>query len=341
MNSKLDPSRIADIGTSFWASRVLLTAVKLDLFTVLSNGPMPGEALGQAVGLHEGRTWDFLDALVALKFLERDGDGRRALYANTEETAAFLNRTKPDYIGGILEMAHDRLYLDWSRLIDGLRTGEAQAQALEDGRSTFEALYADPQRLRQFIAAMTSVQRRSFISLAETYDFSRQRHLCDIGGSQATLSVAIASRYPQLQCTSLDLPAVEPIAREAIDKAGLSERVAAVSGDFFSDAFPTADVITMGNILHDWGLEQKKLLIGKAFDALPQGGVYIVIESIIDDERRDHTHGLLMSLNMLIETGEGFNFTGYEFDDWCREAGFRRTEVRPLAGPTSAAIAYK
>jgi hypothetical protein len=144
-----------------------------------------------------------------------------------------------------------------------------------------------------------------------------------------------------MRCTSFDLPVVEPIAKRTIEAAGFGERVKAVGGDFFTDPLPKADVITMGLILHDWNLEDKKHLIRSAYEALPEGGAYIVIENLIDDARRENAFGLLMSLNMLIEFGEAFDFTGGDFAAWCGEAGFRETEVVPLAGPTSAGIAYK
>jgi hypothetical protein len=121
----------------------------------------------------------------------------------------------------------------------------------------------------------------------------------------------------------------------------LSERVTAMGGDFFADPLPEADVITMGLILHDWNLEGKMHLIKAAYDALPEGGALIVIENLIDDARRENAFGLLMSLNMLIEFGDAFDFTGADFAGWCKEVGFRETEVVPLAGPTSAGIAYK
>lgn len=341
MNANVNPSRIMETGMAFWPSRVLLTAVKLGVFSTLGANAMTGEALGNALGLHEQRIWDFFDALVALQFLERDGDGRAASYRNTPETAAFLDRGSPEYLGGILEMAHDRLYVHWSGLAEGLRTGEAQSERKDNGQSTFDSLYADEARLEQFIAAMTGVQRGNFRALATKYDFSRYQHLCDVGGSAATLSIEIASRHPNLKCTSFDLPPVEPIARKAIAKAGLSDRVTTASGDFFADDLPHADVITMGNILHDWDLERKKLLIRKAYDALPSGGVYIVIENIIDNERRQNAFGLMMSLNMLVETGSGFDYTGRDFAEWSEEAGFKRSEILPLAGTSSAAMAYK
>ena len=144
-----------------------------------------------------------------------------------------------------------------------------------------------------------------------------------------------------MRCTSFDLPVVEPIAKRTIEAAGLSDRVTAVGGDFFADPLPKADVITMGLILHDWNLEGKQRLVKAAYDALPEGGAYIVIENIIDDARRKNAFGLLMSLNMLIEFGDAFDFTGADFARWCKDAGFKEVDVVPLTGPVSAGIAYK
>jgi hypothetical protein len=134
---------------------------------------------------------------------------------------------------------------------------------------------------------------------------------------------------------------VAPHAQKQIDAAGMADRITVVPGDFFADDLPKADVITMGNILHDWNLEKKKILIRKAFEALPEGGAFIAIENLIDDARRQNVFGLLMSLNMLIEFGDAFDYTGADFRDWCGEAGFRRFEIIPLAGPSCAAVAYK
>jgi hypothetical protein len=131
------------------------------------------------------------------------------------------------------------------------------------------------------------------------------------------------------------------LAQKQVDAAGMTDRISIISGDFFQDELPKADVITMGNILHDWNLENKKILIKKAYEALPKGGALIVVENLIDDARRKNTFGLLMSLNMLIEFGDAFDYTAADFREWCAEARFSDFEVVPLAGPTSAAIAYK
>jgi precorrin-6B methylase 2 len=339
-NTMNDPSRIMQIGTGFWASKVLLSAVELELFTALAAGGMTRAELETRVGLHRRASADFLDALVALGLLERDGVGDPARYRNTDETAQYLDKASPSYLGGMLEMANARLYGFWGNLTDALLSGKPQNE-IAAGESMFEALYRDPEQLEQFMAAMVGAQRGNFEVLAERFPFDRHRTLCDVGGASGALAIAVARRHPGLRCLTFDLPAVEPIARRTVEAAGLGERVAVVSGDFMADPLPRADVITMGNILHDWGEEAKRALIGKAFEALPAGGAFIAIENLIDDERRTNVFGLLMSLNMLIETHDGFDYSPAQFDRWCREAGFAATEVIALAGPTSAAIAYR
>jgi hypothetical protein len=334
-------AHILEVGFGFWPSKVLLTAVELELFTSLSGRSMTGEEIGRALALHPRGIFDFLDALVALGFLERDGDGVAARYRNTTATAEFLDKNQPSYMGGILEMCSHRLFRFWSDLGEALRSGRPQNEVKHTGKSMFEALYANEAGLEQFMSAMRGMSTPNFQALAEKFDFSKYRTLCDVGGATALLSTLVASRHPHLQCVSFDLPPVEPIARRWIAKASLSDRVQAVSGNFFEQPLPRADVITMGMILHDWNLEKKQHLIRLAYDALPPDGAFIAIENLIDDARRENAFGLMMSLNMLIEFGDAFDFTGADFWSWCEPVGFRRYEVLPLAGACSAAIAYK
>jgi predicted O-methyltransferase YrrM len=341
MTTTLDASRIIQTGLGFWSSKVLLTAAKLEVFTVLGPRAMTGIELGNALGLHPRGIWDFFDTLVALKFLRRDGDGPQARYANTDETSTFLDKNSPDYVGGMLEMCNDRLFRFWHDLEAALRTGQPQNEVKHSRKPIFEELYSDLPRLEQFMGAMTGISRANFVALADKVDFSRYQTLCDVGGATGLLSILVAERHPHLRCTSFDLPEVAPIAAKSIRKAGLEDRVAVATGNFFTDPLPQADVITMGMILHDWNLEKKKHLIRLAYDALPDGGALIAVENLIDDARRENSFGLLMSLNMLIEFGDAFDFTGADFWSWAREAGFKRYEVVPLTGPCSAAIAYK
>jgi O-methyltransferase domain len=205
----------------------------------------------------------------------------------------------------------------------------------------FEELYQDLPKLEQFMGAMTGLSRINFEAFATKFNFGKYRTLCDVGGATGLLSVEVARRHPHLQCISFDLPPVEKIAQRHIEASGLSGRIRTAAGDFFRDPLPASDVITMGMILHDWNLDKKMHLIRAAYDALPDGGALVAIEALIDDARRDNLFGLLMSLNMLIEFGDAFDFSAADFRGWCNEIGFRRFEVVHLSGPSSAAVAYK
>lgn len=341
MHTDLNPGHIMQVGMGFWASKTLLSAVELGLFTALSGGAKTGPHIAEQLGLHSRPLYDFLDALLSLGLLEREGDGPNARYSNTQETALFLDKQSPAYVGGILEMANQRLYQHWGHLTTALRTGQPQSEAKAGGPGFFEVLYADETLLERFLTGMQGAQSGNFQALLQIVEFSGCSSLLDVGGANATLSVLAATRYPTLRCLSFDLPPVISVARRNVERAGLRGRIELIAGDFFRDPLPRADVITMGNILHDWDLEKKQRLIAKAYAALPQGGRLIAIENVIDDARRSNTFGLLMSLNMLIELPGGFDYTGAQFDTWCKSAGFERTEIVPLAGASSAAIAYK
>jgi hypothetical protein len=339
--AELDPTHIMQTATAFWPSKVLLTAVEFDLFSALSHGPMTGSQLGERLGIHPRGVYDFFDALVALGFLHRDGDGPEGHYKNTPETAAFLVKQSPAYIGGLPEMLNARLFGFWNDLGEALKTGKPQNELKLGGKSMFEEVYADPARLGEFLRAMSGLQAKNFELLAERFDFSDYKTLTDAGGALALLSRTLAPRHAHMRFNSFDLPPVAPHAENAVKGSGLQDRIRVLSGDFMRDALPNADVVTMGNILHDWNLDDKLILIRRAYDALPKGGAFIAIENVIDDARRENAFGLLMSLNMLIEFGDAADYTGADFRNWCREIGFSRFDQIPLAGPTSAAVAYK
>jgi predicted nicotinamide N-methyase len=330
------PADIFKVGFGFWASKTLLSAVELGLFTELAKGPADLASLSRRLGLHDRSARDFLDALVALKILDRK-DGR---YSNTADTDLFLDRAKPSYVGGLLEMANSRLYGSWGFLTEALKTGRNQNEAKESG-DVFAALYSDPDRLRGFLAAMSGASLGAAQAIAAKFPWQDYKSFVDIGTAQGMLAVTIARGHNHLSGAGYDLPEVKPIFEEFIAQHGMQERVKFLSGNFLTDSLPTADVLIMGHILHDWDLSQKRMLLEKAHAALPNGGALIVYESIIDDERRQNAFGLLMSLNMLIETPGGFDFTGADCQAWMREAGFSQTRVESLVGPQSMIVAVK
>ena len=341
MIKPLDPSPILQTAFGFWSSKVLLTAVEFGVFTKLGNRRITGTELGAELELHPRAISDFFDALVAMKFLDREGDGPSSKYFNTPAGELYLNSESPRYVGGILVMLNARLFKYWHDLPEALRTGKPQNEAKHGHKGVFEELYAELPKLEQFLGAMTGLSRINFEAFAEKFDFSSFKTLCDVGGATGLLSIEAAKRHPHLQCVSFDLPPVAPIAQKHIAAAGLSGRISTAAGDFFKDPLPKADLITMGMILHDWNLEKKMHLIRAAYESLPPGGALVAIEALIDDARRENVFGLLMSLNMLIEFGDAFDYSGADFFKWCKEAGFKRFEILYLAGPSSAAIAYK
>ena len=341
MSQPLDPSPILQTAFGFWSSKVLLTAVEFGLFTKLGTRRISGPELGAELQLHPRAISDFFDALVAMKFLDRHGDGPSSKYFNTPAGELYLNSESPRYVGGILIMLNARLFKYWHDLPEALRTGKPQNEVKHGEKGIFEELYSELPKLEQFLGAMTGLSRINFEAFAEKFDFKNFNTLCDVGGATGLLCIEAAKRHPHLQCVSFDLPPVAPIAQKHIAAAGLSGRIRTAAGDFFKDPLPKADLITMGMILHDWNLEKKMHLIRAAYDSLPPGGALVTIEALIDDARRENLFGLLMSLNMLIEFGDAFDYSGADFCMWCKEAGFQRFEILHLAGPSSAAIAYK
>jgi SAM-dependent methyltransferase len=335
------PDSILQTAFGFWNSKVLLTAVTFDLFTTLGQRQLTGSEIGKHLQLHPRGIADFLDALVAMKFLERENDGVGAKYFNTPATALYLDRNSPHYIGGILEMLNARLFKYRNDLPEALCTGKPQNETKHGGKNIFDELYADPEKLECFLDGMAGLSRINFEALADKFDFSRYHTLCDVGGATGLLCIEVAKKHANIECISFDLPPVEPVAKKHIAAAGLARRIRTATGDFFHDPLPKADVITMGMILHDWNLEKKMKLIRAVYAALPPGGAFISVEALIDNARRENVFGLLMSLNMLIEFGDAFDYSAADFEEWCREVGFKRFEVIHLAGPSSAAIAYK
>ena len=334
---QVTPDAILQLGLAFWGSKALLSAVELGVFSELAKtGPEDGETLRERLGLHARSATDFFDSLVALGMLERE-DGR---YANTPATDVFLDRAKPSYVGGMLEMANARLYGFWGSLTEGLRTGTPQNEG-KHGGDFFEALYADPARLAQFARAMSAISGGAGQAIAAKFPWSDHKSVVDIGCAEGAVPVQIAMAHDHITGGGFDLPALEPIFDANVAGVGLGERLKFTGGDFFADPLPQADVLVMGHILHDWGLDEKRELLRKAYDALPDGGALIVYEAIIDDERRANAFGLLMSLNMLIETPGGFDFTGADCRTWMQEAGFRESYVEHLVGPDSMVVGIK
>jgi SAM-dependent methyltransferase len=319
------PNNILEIGLSFRKSKALLSAIELGLFTTLADGPLDAEALLTRLGLQGRGARDFFDALVALGLLDRDSTGR---YANTPDCALYLDRRKQSYVGGHFEYINARLYESWGQLTQALRTGAPQNGQLRTG--DFAALHADTTAFDIFLKGMTGGSLMPARALAANFPWQTYRTVIDIGTGQGCVPVEIARAQPHLTGGGFDLPTVEHAFTSYVNERGLGQRLTFYPGDFFKDPLPQADVLIMGRILHDWDIPNRKLLLKKAHQALPPGGALIAYDSLIDDARRVHANGLLSSLNMLIHTVGGSEYSGTQCIGWMQEVGFSQTRIEQL-----------
>ena len=327
---------IIELGYAFRSAKALMSAVELGVFTALAQGPLDGSALRQRLGLAERGAADFFDALVALGLLQRDWSGR---YSNARGADRYLAAGKPTYIGGLVENLNAREYAMWETLTDALRTGKPQT-GFEASRH-FGQLYSDRERLRYFARGMTGASRAVAKALATKFPWEQYNTFVDIGTAQGCVPVQIAQAHSHLQGGGFDLPILTAIFTEFVDCYGLSDRLRFIPGDFFADPLPPCDVLIMGRVLHNWDLPTKQMLLRKAYDALQKGGALIVYERMIDEERRSSRAGMLSSLNMLIMTVGGFDFTAAACFDWMHAAGFREMRTEPLADAHVMAVAIK
>ena len=328
--------RLYSIGSAYRQAKVLLSAVELDVFSALAKAPLHAAALAAQLDIDQRGARDFFDALVALGLLNRDVHGR---YQNSEATNLYLDRAKPTYLGGSFDQYNRREYGMWGLLTEALRTGRPSTEI--NGHDHFESIYHDPIRFRSFVNAMTAGSMLSARRLAEQFPWRKYRTLCDVGTAQGCLPVQIALAHPHIQAIGFDLPELKSAFDQYVKDNGLSQRLTFRAGDFFEDPLPPADVIVFGRVLHNWDLPTKKMLLKKAYAALPTGGEVISYDMLIDDERSSSTSGLLSSLNMLLWTSAGFGYSGSDCADWMREAGFDDMRIEPLVGGNSMIIGMK
>jgi hypothetical protein len=329
------PNRILELGYAFRKSKALLSAVELGLFTTLADGPLDLSAIVARTGIHDRGAGDFLDALVALDLLDRDEQGR---YSNRTDCGFYLDKRKHTYIGGPLEQISARLYASWAQLTQALRTGLPPSRL---GQQGYDQFYDDPFALETFLHAMSGGSLIAAQELAEKFPWQKYRTVIDIGTAQGCVPVQIVRAHSHLTGGGFDLPRVEAAFRRYVSGHGLSHRLQFHPGDFLRDALPGADVLIMGRILHNWDLRTKKSLVEKAYRALPNHGALIVYDALIDNARRGPAHSLLASLNMLIETTGGCEYTADECTSWMRETGFADTYAEPLGALHTAVIAIK
>ncbi|MFI0976924.1 methyltransferase [Streptomyces sp. NPDC021093] len=352
------PHAIIDVAVAFWKSKALLSAVELGIFSELAHTPSTCAELCERLGIAGRGAADLLDALVSLGLLLRD-DG---VYRNAPVADLHLDPRKPATdISGYLSFLNAGFGC-WAGMTEALRSGgridfsaALSASVSEDhggagdpklvgaraADDTFGEAYAAPDQVSGFLRAMTGYSMGANQAVGEKFDWSSARTVADVGCAEGSLLAQVLSRHPHLEGIGFDLPVVGGGFDAHLKQVGLTDRARFAGGDFFADPLPTADVLVMGHVLHDWDLDTKKMLIAKAYEALPPGGRLLIYESLIDDDRRERTTGLLISLNVSTVSVGGRGYTGAECGEWMRATGFTEVKVSHLDGPEHLVVGVK
>lgn len=321
-------ARLLSVAAGFMAAKAMLSAVELGIFTWLGDGPRSGARLAAEAGLHPRGAQDFLDALVALGLLERDGD----VYRNTPDADTYLDQHKPTYVGGILETANAWYYSLWGSLTDALRTGEPQAEA--DGVDHSPA--AD--RARRYQDGMAWLLAPLARVLIGRIDWTRFGRVVELGGGIGPVVIQLAQSFPHI---SGGVMGEAPEFAENVERLFLDDRLEVFDGDCFTDPLPPADAYVLGGILHRRAAAERDALLARVHGSLPSGGTVIVYNTMLDDSRRQNALGFLASLTMLLETPAGREFTTAECREWLQRAGFRTVTTEVLGQGWSAVIGVK
>ena len=329
-----DPFDVMLIGWSFVRSKLLMSALEMNLFGELQKEPGTAAELMTRLGLHERGTRDFLDALAALGLIERSAD----VYRNSPAAAQHLVPGQLGYVGGFLGMTTGFMGSGWDSLTAMLRTGKAHGQ--EAGEVPFARVFRDPTLLRQFLSAMDALNGAIGQELVGRFAWPGYASFADIGGARGNLAAQLLQAHPHLRGSVFDRPAMRPFADELAAAHGVAGRLTFYGGDFFTDELPPADILIFGNVLHDVPVGARCDLIQRAHDAASPGGAVIVYDPMIDDDRLA-VDNLLLSLTMMLQSPAGNEYTPDECRDWMRAAGLEDAGRIPLPAHATAVIGRK
>jgi acetylserotonin O-methyltransferase len=337
MSATPDPAPVLDLLDAFRGSKVLFAGVALGIFDRLEERPATCPELAQALPADRDALERLLSACVHFKLLSREGKK----FANTPAASAYLCRSSPRRLTGYLNYSNTVLWKLWAHLEDAVREGTHRwPQAFGIDGPIFSFFFRNEEDKREFLLGMHGQGQLSSPEVVKAFDLSRFRLLCDLGGATGHLAVAACRRFPDLGAILFDLPAAVPLAKEMIGATDVAARIEIVGGDFFADALPAADLFAVGRILHDWSEEKIRLLLGKIYHRLPDGGGLLVLEKLLDDDKSGPRWAVLQSLNMLLCT-EGKERTLEEYANLLQAAGFRTVDGRRTDSPLDAVLAIK
>lgn len=315
------------VSGAYWAGCALQTAVQLDIFTVLHDGPQEAGELAARMGCNERAFGMLLGALASMGLVERAGNAVSA----AASALPFLSRQSPDYVGFIIKH-HFHILPGWSRLDKAVLTGSSTAE--KSTRYT-----PDPAEREDFLMGMFNIARLQAEQIAGALDLSGRKRLIDVGGGPGTYALYFCKQNPELRATIFDLPTTEPFAVKTIASFGLEKRVDFVGGNFLTDDLPKGhDVAWLSQVLHGESPAGAAELIRNAASCLTPGGLVCVQEFVLDEDRNGPEHAALFSLNMLVQTSGGQAYTAGEIGDMLRAAGAVKVFVLDRKLPMSCKV---
>lgn len=335
LTEALAPADIKRLGNAFCHAKLLLTACEIGLFADLArHGRSTTAEISQRLELAGRGAADFLDALTVLGLLTRTPAG----YDLTGAAREHLVPGGRSFLGGFLDRANQVLYPAWGNLAVALRTGRPQTPTASDG--SFAEMLADPVQRARYLAMMDGASGGIAPYLATAIDWSTVSTVTDVGGARGNLAASLVAAHPHLTATVFDLPAMGTSLAEHMTRLQPPNEVRFVGGDFFVDPMPSADVLIIGHVLHNWSPAQRETLIGRAYAALPAGGLLLIYDAMLDDEPTDLAR-LVVSLNMLLVTQGGSEYRASEGERWLRDAGFTVVGRRSLGTSDTLLIGRK
>jgi predicted nicotinamide N-methyase len=317
--------QLQKIAGSMWLRKTLVAAVELEVFSKISKGINTVERIVEDLKVGGKGVERLLNALVAIGLLRKEGE----IYGNLDVSEKYLVKEKPEYYGDFIIMI-DKSTEKWGLLKESI----LQGSPVENELTNFE----DP----VFTKAMHNNAQEPAKVLSEKLDLSSYRSLLDLGGGSGVYSIVLTNKNPGLKATVFELPGVCETAKEYIKELGDEKRINTYAGDMLKDKLPEGfDVVLLSHILHSHSIEDCKKIIKKVYDLIPENGLVVVNEFVLNEEKTGPLFPALFNVNMFLSSKEGSSYTEKEILSWLEEAGFKGIEVFPLAMPVTCIIGKK
>jgi acetylserotonin O-methyltransferase len=334
--TKPDPAPILDLISAFRTSQILFASCELRLFELLQT-PQSVSQLASAQGWNADATERLLDGATHLGLLTKSGD----TYQSSPMSQEYLTEASRNSLLGYINYSNAVLWKLWDNLPDAVREGGHRwKQTFGTDGPIFAQIFRTDADKRQFLLGMHSYGLISSPQVVNAVDLGTHRSFCDLGGATGHLAVAACQRWANLSGVVFDLPEVVPLANEMVSQSTVAHRVQVIAGDFFADALPVADVYAVGRILHDWTEAKINKLLKRIHDALPSGGMLLIAEKVLHDDKTGPAWSVLQSLNMLLVT-EGRERTLAEYTGLLEAAGFKNVTCTRTGSPLDAITAMK